>query len=389
MSQHAKLSASAAHRWMVCPGSVRLGKGLPDNTSEAAAAGTVAHDLAAWALATHDGALLNDEIGRIAYQDGYDITIDAEMVDAVRLYVDTLAADKQPGDVDWVEVDLTPALQRIDESTGGTADHVLFRPAAKHLFVTDFKYGAGVLVNPEGNKQLRMYALGALLDAEGRGALVATVTVRIVQPRVEHPEGRVRQETFHAADLLEFAADVEQSAAATRDVNAPLVPGEDQCRWCPAKRMCPALEAKHHALVADEFKDLTSYDPVALASALDSVPLVEARIKALREFAYAEAERGNPPPGYKLVAKRGVRKWVNDEALRTWAEARAIDPFEEPKLKSPAQIEKELNKDQKKELGEMTVTVSSGHTLVPASDKRPAVHLALAGEFALLPGNAE
>ncbi len=390
MSQHAKLSASAAHRWMACPGSVRLSEGLPDSSSEAAAAGTVAHDLAARCLLDpQGGAFLNDEVGRVITQDGYKITIDAEMVDAVRLYLDALAASKQPDDVDWVEVDLTPHLKTIDPSLGGTADHVRFRPATRHLFVTDFKYGAGVLVNPEGNKQLRMYALGALLDAESRGAFVKTIAVRVVQPRIEHEDSCVREETFHAAELLSFVADVQRAAEATRDPDAPLVAGEAQCKWCPAKHICPELEKRQHALTAVEFTEIKPYDPATLAHALASFPLVEARIKAVREFAYAEAERGNPPPGWKLVSKRGVRRWVDEESVRTWAEAKAVDPFEEPKMKSPAQLEKELNKDQKKELGEMTVTVSSGHTLVPETDKRPAVHLALASEFALIPGNAE
>lgn len=386
MAKHARLSASSAHRWALCPGSVRLSEGLPNRGSASAAEGTLAHEIAAERLTPgHSGGL--SYLGSKMRRDGHEVTCDQEMIDGVQLYIDHVAATQRLGDQEFVEVDLTPALAKIHPGLGGTADFVRYRPSAGRLDVMDFKYGAGTLVNPDGNKQLLLYALGALLTLDKPG--VAEVAVTIVQPRIEHEDGRIRSWSFPAVDLLLFAADVEESAARTQDPNAPLVPGESQCKWCPARHECPALEAKSHALTALEFGELRTYDPAKLAQALADAPLVESRIKALREFAYAEAERGSPPPGWKLVLKRGTRKWVADEAVRTWAEQRAIDPFEDPKMKSPAQLEKGLTKEQKAELGEMTVTISSGHTLAPDSDKRPAVHKALATEFAVIPGTAE
>lgn len=369
---------------MPCPGSVRLSENCANKGSRPAAEGTLAHDIAARCLAT--GASPVGALNRTAKVDGYDVTCDQEMVDGVQFYIDTLAADAAKGDKTFTEVDLTPPLATIHPDLGGTADFVRWRPKAKHMHVFDFKYGAGHLVAAKDNKQLKMYALGALLNL---GKPAKEVTVTIVQPRIEHEDGRVRDWTFPAQDLLDFAADAAESASRTHDASAPLVPGEAQCRWCPAARVCPELEKKQHALVAAEFTGVTTYDPQALGRALDAIPLVEARIKALREFAYAEAERGNPPPGYKLVAKRAIRRWVDEAAVRTWAEQRAINPFEEPALKSPAQLEKGLTKDQKKEIAEMVAAVSSGHTLAPADDKRPAVHKALAEEFAVVPGTAE
>lgn len=381
---HARLSASAAHRWMPCPGSVRLSDGIARKGSRNAAEGTLAHDIAARCLTT--GATPQSCLGRVAERDGFQVACDQEMVDGVQFYVDTLATEKQKGDADWVEVDLTPFLQVIDQDLGGTADHVRFRPAEKRLIVTDFKYGAGHAVDPDGNKQLLLYALGALLDAGNRGVRVKTVTARIIQPRIDHEDGRVRSWNFLAVDLLNFAADAAESAAQTRNANSPLVPGQAQCQWCPAKRMCPELEKQQHALVAAEFKGLVPYDPHALAKALDAVPLVEGRIKAIREFAYEEAMRGKEIPGHKLVAKRAVRRWLDEKAVADWATKRGVDPYEEPKVKSPAQLEKGLAKDEKESLSQMTASVSSGFTLVPESDKRPAAKTALAEEFAVIPG---
>lgn len=384
---HARLSASAAHRWMECAGSVMLSAPLPNRSSIHAATGTLAHDIAARCL-TDARATPQMCLGKTTEGDGHILVCDQEMVDGVQFYLDTLDADVRKGDQTFVEVDLTPALQKIDLDLGGTADFVRWREKDRSLRVVDLKYGAGKVVEPTENKQLMIYALGALLTI---GKPAKEVTVTIVQPRIDHEDGRVRNWTFPAKDLLSFAADVEAFATRTRLPNAPLAAGE-WCGFCPARHLCPELEKQEHALTASQFGEAThlvNYDPVALAKALDAIPLVEARIKAIREFAYEEAERGNPPPGYKIVAKRPVRKWINEGAVIDWCTAKAIDAFEDPRVKSPAALEKELSKEQKKEMAQYVESVSSGHTLVHESDKRPAVHKALAQEFAVIPGTAE
>lgn len=383
---HARLSASSAHRWMLCPGSVNLSAPLPNKSSIHSVTGTVAHDVAAECLEYQDAP--KKFLGDPFVRDGYTVTCDQEMVEGVQFYLDAIKNDLQKGDETFVEVDLTPALQKIDPDLGGTADHVRWRPKKKHLLVTDLKYGAGKVVEPTENKQLKIYALGALL-AIGKPA--KEITVRIVQPRIEHEDGRVRDWNFPAIELLDFSAEISEAAIVTRKPDAPLVPGEVQCGFCPARHCCPELEKKHHALVAAEFSELAPYNPLALKAALDSIPLVKARIKAIDEFAYAEALAGRLPPevDYKLVAKRPTRKWASEEAAKLWATNNAIDPFNEPEIKSPAQMEKGLSKSLKEAMSVLVESVSSGSVLVPASDKRPAVHKALAEEFAVIPGTAE
>lgn len=381
---HARLSASSAHRWTLCPGSVRLSDGIPNKSSAHAVAGTLAHEIAARCL-TDERASPQMCTGRKAVIDGHTVECDLEMVDGVQFYLDTLDADVKKGDQTFVEVDLTPALKTIDPELGGTADFVRWRPSTKQLRVVDLKYGAGKVVEPTENKQLMLYALGALLTLDKPAK---DVTVTIVQPRIEHEDGRVRDWTFPAVDLINFAADVAESARRTRDSNAPLVPGEVQCGWCPARHTCPELEKRQHALVAQEFSQVVPYDPVKLAQTLDAIPLVEARIKAIREFAYEEAERGNPPPGYKLVQKRAVRKWKDElSAAATLLKAGVAkgDVYEQPEMRSPAQIEKLVGKKVFAPIEAAHVeSVSSGHTLVPVSDKRPEAHKALAQEFSVV-----
>jgi len=359
---HARLSASAAERWMNCPGSVKLAEGTPGTTSFAAAQGTYAHSLGAVRL---DPAMW---LGKKVVIDGHEIECDQEMVDGVQLYLDTIAELQL--DQSWVELSVTEALRKWDIDLGGTADYATYSPTRKLLRVVDFKYGAGTFVDADDNKQLKVYALGALLAI---GAAVDVVEVYIVQPRYEGA-APVRKEVFPAWDLMEFAGSIAEAAKATRQPKAPLKAGSWCAKtFCPNARTCPELEGMQHALVAQEFSAVVSLDPKALSAALASIPLVKERIKAIEEFAYTQAQAGLQIPGYKLVDKKGRRHWTNENAVIEWAKARAIEPFEKPELKSPAQLEKGLKKPEKTELAAFTAVVSSGTVLVPESDARQPI----------------
>lgn len=355
---------------MNCAGSVSLAEKLPPPpTSFAAAEGTAAHQLAAFFLAQdRDTVPAPTHLGQSVDIDGHRIVCDQEMLDGVTLYLETcrhLTLEKR-----WVELTLTDALVQWDDDLGGTADFVTYSPSRKLLRVVDFKYGAGNFVSADDNKQLKIYAFGAMLAVN---APVDTVEVYIVQPRFEGAEP-VRMQSFPAHDLMEFAGDIAHAAIATRLPDAPLTPGTWCAKtFCPNARTCPALERMQHMLVKAQFTALVPFDPKKLSEALTAIPLVEERIKAIKEFAYQQACEGREIPGYKLVDKRPRRQWTDIPAVIAWAEERAIDPFETPSLKTPAQLEKGLSKAEKAELAQFTASVSSGSTLVPESDTRPAV----------------
>jgi hypothetical protein len=79
-------------------------------------------------------------------------------------------------------------------------------------------------------------------------------------------------------------------------------------------------------------------------------------------------------PGYKLVAKRGTRQWVEKAKIEAWVDANNIKNAYEPvTIKSPKQLELTLKKAKIELPSDLVITVSSGSTLAPASDPRPAV----------------
>lgn len=393
MTTHSRTGASSMYRWSVCPGSVKLSEGIHAPESTYAEEGSDAHTLAAYCL------VRNVEPGecvgqRVAYE-GRIIDVTADMAEAVAVYVDHCREDSKPGDVDYTEHQFD--LSAVHPGCFGTCDRVTWRPRESLLIVRDYKHGAGIPVYPvtfdkEGkprvNPQLAYYGLGALLTLNLPARIVR---LEVVQPRCETPDGNpVKHYDIDAIDLVDFRTDLKNYALATEAPDAPLVPG-DHCRFCPAAAMaCPAIKKKAQEVARMEFSSAPlapKYDPQQLRLALDSIPVMEAWIKNVREFAYAEAEAGRTPPGYKLVAKRATRKWIDeDDASGDLRNALGVhvDIYKPRELLSPAQIEK-IKGVKKGQFDHLTAKESSGHTLAPLDDDRPAVRVSAKDDFAEIP----
>jgi hypothetical protein len=369
---------------MTCPGSVALSAGVPNHSSAFAAQGTAAHYIGAQALL--HSVPTSDWLGKKALVEGHEIKIDEELLEAVDEYLADITADHQPGDVEFVEQSFTEALKRLHPKFGGSGDYVRWRPSTRQLRVMDYKHGAGVAVDVDDNKQLKVYALGCLLTNPQFNA--DQVEIRIAQPRCDHEQGRFRSYFFPAMDLLDYAADLVDAAKRTEDFGADLVPSKKACKWCPANaaNKCPAVQQETHALIESDFAiiDPASYSAEQIAEFLEKAPLVEARISAIREFAYQEACKGVVIPGFKLVDKRATRKF-KDEAEAQKALAHIPGALKEPEIRSPAQLEKLLGKKKYTQLvADFVEKTSSGHTLAPASDPRPPAAVALLTDFGVV-----
>ena len=97
--------------------------------------------------------------------------------------------------------------------------------------------------------------------------------------------------------------------------------------------------------------------------------------KSVRELAQTVLENNVSIDGWKLVAKRGTRQWVDVEGAREALEKMGLDSEEliVTELKSPAQVEKVLKKHQLDLPKDLVVSISTGNTIAPVSDPRPAV----------------
>lgn len=384
MSVHSKIGASSYYRWKACPGSVKLCENIESITSSYARGGHVAHEIAAGLLEDHFF-----QKGKPAIPAGYDV----DELDAIKVYVDVVKRDAHLNQVllheNHLLIEHKFDLSSVHPGLFGTADCVLYATETKKLFVYDYKHGAGVPVDVEGNLQLQYYGLGALLSS---GLPCSEVELVVCQPRCPHSGGATRRWSFSSIELLDYAAQLSEDAKATEKDDAPVIPGS-HCRWCPAAASaCPALREKSLDTAKSTFSPVDGqYEPEKLKEALDSIPALEAWITQVREFAYTEAKHGRTPPGYKLVAKRATRKWTDEKSAEEMLYLEnPTQEWVDKKLWSVAKVEKALGKKVFNEmLGNLVSKESTGNTLVPETDKRPSLAVGPAEVFKPVTGETK
>ena len=368
---------------MRCPGSVKLAEGYPDTGSPAAREGTFAHAIAEKCLL--DGTDAKRYLGGVSK--GGEFVVDQIMVDAVQLYLDAVRATMlaEGAKVEDLQVEAkVKCAGALAEIVKGTADVALWTDRGRRLHVFDFKYGAGVMVPADGNSQLDSYAVGTLVTfGEERarfGLKNVEVVTHIVQPRCAAAAPWRSAPARPAQELMRWAdEELLPAARAALSDDAELVPGETQCQFCPPKVDCPALRAEALAIARDVFSDETDApDPSRLSAAdlarlMEVAPHVRNYLSAVEERAFELAKSGVDVPGYKLVDKVGNRQWIDEKKAVAMLRGSNVDPYETPKVISPAKADKALGRKRAPLVAALVTKPATGQKLVPDADKREAV----------------
>lgn len=327
---HANLSPSKRHRWALCPGSVREEAAYPDERSAAAIDGTHSHTLLEHCIK----AGVVDPLPMVGIKmkdhDG-EFVVDAERAQRVKVATDYICnrATLTMGTATVIaeqRVDPQWLLSRDDLS--GTVDVQIHDPLNDVLEIIDYKDGMNDAWD-SAILQMEQYAVGALA-----GFKIArmptrypfkTVRMTVIQPKLALRGGpTIRSVDYPVEKVLdEVARTIVIEAASTDRPDAPLVPGEKQCKYCRAKGGCAALGTK--ALEVVDTMDITvsaaEKDPTRMTNEqileiMEAAPLLRQLLEGVEKEAQTRLERGVDIPGLKMVNGKGHRAWrLSDEEM--------------------------------------------------------------------------
>tara|TARA_R110000744_G_scaffold371682_1_gene482842 strand:+ start:2279 stop:3472 length:1194 start_codon:yes stop_codon:yes gene_type:complete len=369
---HSNLGASSASRWLACPSSVNLSEGIEDQSSSFATLGTCAHEVCDMALT--QGKDASHFIGNT--YEGHVVT--KEMADHCQLYVDYVTKQAEGKEL---SVEERVNLHFIDPRMFGSNDAIIYEPHGT-LEVIDFKYGAGIEVLPENNKQLMYYALGA-----SHGGEYTHVKMTIVQPRIDNP---IKSWTVPFKVIADYAEELRRGVERV-DSGVDLYEVGEHCRFCKAKAVCPQNKrnaqelarvdfADHITVKEESFPIPSTLSNAELSKVLEHAKNIKDWLKAVEVHALNELELGREIEGYKLVAGRSIRKLTNPVEFETEFGAIYGDDIYTPKkLKGTGELEKLIGK---KEVAPFFTKPPASNTFAPIADKRKEVIPQVKEEFA-------
>ena len=379
--KHSLLSPSGAHRWMACTPSAMLERRFPDTGSQAAAEGTLAHELAELKVRNYFYTVefgkrkLTSAIKKLRENELWN----EEMMGYTDDYLDYVksAAMKFPSEP-RVDIERRVSLDRYiphlpdEDGASGSADCILVGNGVIH--VIDFKYGKSPdgRVNAQWNPQMLLYALGAY-EAYRILYRIDTVRMSIVQPRLS--DG-ISEWECSLDKLLQFGEFVKERAALAIKGEGEFQPAIETCRYCRARGECRARAEKNVELAF-----LTGTDPALISDTEMGDYLRKGRdvarwLSDIQETALKKCLAGKMVPGWKAVEGRSTRAWTDvDEAFEILG-SRGVpqEMLWERKPLTVAQAEKVLGKKEFAEKAEGCVVKKPGSpALVEESDKRPAI----------------
>lgn len=363
---HAILSASSSDRWLHCPPSARLCEAYEDKGSDYAAEGTDAHALCEYRLKQALGIPAEDPIENLSW---YNEEMEECAAGYAAYVVELLETAKQICADPVVMIEQRVDFSRWVQEGFGTADCILIADGV--LNIVDYKHGKGVEVSAVANPQMQLYALGALEIFDGIYD-IDTVRMTIFQPR----KSNISVDQMDKAGLYEWAdTELTQKAHLAYEGQGDFSCGE-WCRFCKAKAECRERATANLALARYEFQAPALLDDEEIADILGKVDALTAWASDVKEYALQQAISGKEWTGWKLVEGRSNRKYTSEADVAAAVESVGLDPYERKVLGVTA-MQKLLGKTRFEELLSPYIEKPQGKpTLVPESDKRPAMNTA-------------
>lgn len=392
--KHALLSASSAHRWLVCTAAPRYEELFPESTSEYAEEGRLAHAICELkTLKKFTTAITPKTFTTRLNKLKKDPMYNPEMEKTSDLYIQHLTERAmQYNSMPYVAAEVQVEFSEYVPEGFGTCDNIMI--GGDTICITDYKHGKGVPVSAENNPQMKLYALGALKKYRPiYGDTIKRVIMTIDQPRLSETPS-VSEIT--SDELYAWGESIKPVAQKAFSGFGEFVPGE-HCRFCRGKAQCKARADINSAL--EEFKDCV---PQAKAEPGQNI-LTDAQIgdllirgaelvswyKDLEEYALSTLLNGGEIPGWKCVAGRSLRTFTDQDAALKAVIAAGYDEslVYERKAKTLTELEKLMGKTEFAEkIGQFVIKPIGKPTLAPMSDRREPYNPA-ASDFAGLSEN--
>lgn len=370
--EHALLSPSGSHRWMHCTPSARLEENLPEITSAAAEEGTVAHELAEYALDMYlkgEYLPLLDELPtpkEISESKYYSSEMDKYVTDYICYVCDIFEMCDDAKMYLERKFDLTSYVN----DCFGSCDCAI--EGTNILSIIDLKYGKGVRVEAKDNTQLMMYALGVLRSlSPKRQAEIETIKMHIAQVRL----GNYEVFEMSARDLTHWGIYKLRPIGEKAWAGQGNTVAGSHCKFCKFKPQC---RAQRDALVNEfeahgETKALTLDE---IGDILLKADMFTDWLSSVKSHAMAEALSGKTVKGWKLVEGRSVRVITDEEEAVKRLSDLGFDPdsLKNHKLKGIGDLEKIVGKRPLAvTLDGVIVKPKGAPTLALESDKREAI----------------
>lgn len=381
--KHALLSASSSHKWLHCTPSARLEESLPDDTSEAAKMGTLAHALCELKLQkiftdrNMSTKSYNSKLKKITSDELYDTDMDRNSDTYVDIIKEIAFA--------FPSTPLVAIEKKVDYSNWvpegfGTSDCILIRGNEMH--VVDYKNGTGVAVSAIDNPQMKLYALGAM-QAYGYIFPIEKITLHIVQPNRS-----IHSEWTLSKDELLFWGDtyVRPISKIAFDGKGDFIQGEwCDSNFCRAKAICRKRMDENMSLMENAVDAVTQevqlpplISDEEVGKLLKKAQFLASWVKRLEGYALDKIVSGGVIPGWKIVEGRSNRT-ITDfdivvDKLKEAGYEEAI--LYEKKPIALTALEKIIEKEDFKNCVQSLITKPPGKpTLAPEDDKRTAMQV--------------
>lgn len=308
---HAILSPSSAKRWINCTPSALLAEEAGSKSSVYAEEGTLAHEIAEYALTQYLNVLydpITDEELPIKDEHLKNPLFSIDMANYIRDYCEYVISEVYEMDRadDMCKMYLERRVDITDYAPDSFGSVDVTLETGRMIHIIDLKYGAGVKVFADHNEQMMLYALGALKAAASKD--ITNIRMTIAQVRLDH------YDTFEMSKggLLEWAEKVLKPAAkAAIQGKGKQVIGS-WCGFCPVKAQC---RAQRDAILADfdEKPEPLLLSDEEIVDLIGKIDTYKSWIESVNKYVYDRAIQGYKWEGYKLVAGRTSRV-IKDEA---------------------------------------------------------------------------